>query len=198
MNSMMQNYGYAQQQPFLQQQMPSSLPARPQMSYPAAPAHAEYQNQHIQSPFYPPQQQQVPQYQQQYAYPAYQNGQMYNAQGYSMSPTAYAHPPQQAYYQQPQLPPTPAVQPYIPPSIDAIIPQTSFQRAFCEACNMRFKDDIHRIAHQRNEHVRCCKADEGCKFEGLSAAVEIHEQDRHLIFRPGAKPEVTKPDGPLE
>ena len=72
-------------------------------------------------------------------------------------------------------------------------------RTFCKPCNQSFRDPIYLIAHERNEHVQCAKVAEGeCSFHGLPAVVELHEQDRHLIFRPGAKKEVTKPDGPLK
>lgn len=69
-------------------------------------------------------------------------------------------------------------------------------KLFCDICKLRFHSSIHLIAHQRNEHVKCCKHDEGCKFEGMPNVVELHEQDRHLVFRPGARRERTKPDGP--
>lgn len=69
-------------------------------------------------------------------------------------------------------------------------------KLFCEICKLRFHSTIHLIAHQRNEHVKCCKHDEGCMFEGLPDVVELHEQDRHLVFRPGARREKTRPDGP--
>lgn len=69
-------------------------------------------------------------------------------------------------------------------------------KLFCEICKLRFNSTIHLIAHQRNEHVKCCKYDDGCMFEGMPDVVEIHEQDRHLIFRPGARREKTRPDGP--
>lgn len=72
------------------------------------------------------------------------------------------------------------------------------QNMFCQVCKMSFPSSIHLIAHQRNEHVKCCKHEEGCEFEALPNIVEIHEQDRHLIFRPGARKEKTKPDGPLK
>lgn len=71
------------------------------------------------------------------------------------------------------------------------------QKLFCDLCKIGFQSSIHLIAHHRNEHVKCCKHEEGCKFEGMPAVVELHEQDRHLVFRPGARREKTKPDGPL-
>lgn len=73
---------------------------------------------------------------------------------------------------------------------------SAYQKTFCDICKLNFHSAIHLIAHQRNEHVKCCKHDEGCKFEGLPNVVELHEQDRHLVFRPGARREKSKPDGP--
>jgi hypothetical protein len=75
-------------------------------------------------------------------------------------------------------------------------PGTNNQRHFCDLCKVPFTSSIYLIAHQRNEHVRCCKQSEGCTFEGLPHVVELHEQDRHLVFKPGARREKTKPDGP--
>ena len=81
-------------------------------------------------------------------------------------------------------------------------PSTPFEnrpshRTKCLICDIQYPSPIMLIAHQRNEHVRCCKAQElGCTFEALPHVVEIHEQDRHLVFRPGAKRDSGGMDGP--
>lgn len=74
----------------------------------------------------------------------------------------------------------------------------STQCSHCDVCNITVPSPVHLVAHQRNQHIKCCKAAEGCKFEAMPSIVEIHEQDRHLVFKPGARPERTKPDGPLK
>lgn len=71
-------------------------------------------------------------------------------------------------------------------------------RSYCQVCNIRLNSPVQLIAHQRNQHIKCCKAFEGCTFEALPDIVQLHEQDRHLIFKPGTRQERTKPDGPLE
>lgn len=139
-------------------------------------------------------------------YPAAQHHHQVQQQPYSnrAAAAATAAPPAAAAVQQPvQLLPLSPAAPYSLSTSASTSsgPHQPQQRNFCSSCNIRFKDDIHRIAHQRNEHVRCTlhvSHGQGgeCTFEGMPGTVEIHEQDRHLIFRPGARLEQTKPDGP--
>lgn len=146
-----------------------------------------------------------------YAYPpqaAYANS--FNM-GYGMSPTANtffnANPPAMAAYAAPpQYQAAFAGPAHSRPPLEsqASVLQSQSQptsrRPFCDNCQMSFPSSVQLIAHTRNLHVKCSKHSDPvhpCRFEGLPAVVETHEQDRHLIFRPGAKKEATKPDGPL-
>lgn len=69
---------------------------------------------------------------------------------------------------------------------------------WCDSCQASAGRTDFDLARHKQEHVHCCKKDEGCTFSAWPQIVEIHEQDRHLIFRPGARRERTSRDGPPE
>ncbi|EGG02807.1 uncharacterized protein MELLADRAFT_90718 [Melampsora larici-populina 98AG31] len=65
----------------------------------------------------------------------------------------------------------------------------------CEPCHQDFQSFPSLLIHQ-NTHTKC--SEPGCKYEGNSKSVEIHEEDRHLRFKPGKEPnsKSKRPDGP--
>ncbi|WAQ82709.1 hypothetical protein PtA15_3A73 [Puccinia triticina] len=69
----------------------------------------------------------------------------------------------------------------------------------CEECKQDYYNLTDLANHLRN-HVKCDY--ENCKFEAIQDILDLHKEDRHLIFKPGRSPKSraktnTKPDGPL-
>ncbi|KNZ55168.1 hypothetical protein VP01_274g3 [Puccinia sorghi] len=74
---------------------------------------------------------------------------------------------------------------------------TSSHRFRCEQCKQDYYNLIDLSVHLRN-HAKCDY--ENCKFEALPDILDLHREDRHLIFKPGREPKPKsnpKPDGPL-
>ncbi|KAH9812362.1 hypothetical protein DFH28DRAFT_1031736 [Melampsora americana] len=69
------------------------------------------------------------------------------------------------------------------------------ERHRCEPCHQDFPSFPALVMH-RNGHQKC--SEPGCKYEGNAKSVEIHEEDRHLRFKPGKEPHAQskRPDGP--
>lgn len=69
------------------------------------------------------------------------------------------------------------------------------ERHRCEPCHQDFPSFPALVMH-RNGHTKC--SEPGCKYEGNAKSVEIHEEDRHLRFKPGKEPQAQsrRPDGP--
>ncbi|MBW0485048.1 hypothetical protein O181_024763 [Austropuccinia psidii MF-1] len=67
----------------------------------------------------------------------------------------------------------------------------------CDTCQVKFNNLIHLTSHL-NQHIQCDY--EGCQFKAVSNVLEIHKEDRHLIFRPAKSPNSSKSktlDGPI-
>ncbi|KAG0141567.1 hypothetical protein CROQUDRAFT_718114 [Cronartium quercuum f. sp. fusiforme G11] len=67
------------------------------------------------------------------------------------------------------------------------------ERHRCGPCQQDFPNFPALVMH-RNGHQKCSES--GCKYEGNPKSVEIHEEDRHLRFKPGKEPRNARPDGP--
>ncbi|KAA1111105.1 hypothetical protein PGT21_036620 [Puccinia graminis f. sp. tritici] len=66
----------------------------------------------------------------------------------------------------------------------------------CEECRQDYYNLMDLSNHLRN-HIKCDYQD--CKFEAIQNILDLHREDRHLIFKPGREPKKAnpKPDGPL-
>ncbi|PLW22470.1 hypothetical protein PCANC_08369 [Puccinia coronata f. sp. avenae] len=134
-----------------------------------------------------------------YPYPA--AGPPTTALGYSLSPTAYSTQQQRPY--------TPLTN-NLPPhhaQHEASQHQNKRQKTAhsrvekfrCEECKQEYYNLTDLSVHLRN-HVKCDY--ENCQFEALEHILDLHREDRHLIFKPGRSPvskskSNPKPDGPL-
>ncbi|KAA1076222.1 hypothetical protein PGTUg99_037302 [Puccinia graminis f. sp. tritici] len=189
-----QQYYQQQQQPQQSNSLISSVNQAIQNHLPNNYHHHHPQTQVQPQPFqFPPQQFQYQQPYYQYPYPP-----ATTSQGYSISPTAHPAPP---------------YQPYPPPNnrhqqnhhqnqndnSSNKRPKThhnQLEKFRCEECRQDYYNLMDLSNHLRN-HIKCDYQD--CKFEAIQNILDLHREDRHLIFKPGREPKKAnpKPDGPL-
>lgn len=106
-----------------------------------------------------------------------------NAQGYTLSPAAYAIP---------TAPPAPASFPP-PASSHRPAPSTDVGLSSSQPPNNNAKRARLNPTATSHLPMRNCQL-ATCSFIGIYRDVEVHEMDRHLIFPPGYEQKPSKPD----